>query len=195
VLVIALGFGLPRVFTGVAPEPSQVEAKASEQKRESSAAAPAESQQSTSQLWMSLARMAIGLVIVCGLCIAVTRWMAGQKPPAGKAMEVLASLAVDARCGIHLVRAGERRLLIGTDFAGVKALVELPGRLPELGADAPAETPAESPAPGAAEPAVVLGPFTVPAPPPPPAAPAADELLALLSRLRSSTTVKPASGA
>lgn len=180
ILVVALGFGLPRLFTSSAPDAAASEPEAADQKSGSIASSMAEAPQSIPHLWMSLGRMAVGLVIVCGLCIAITRWMAGQKPAATGKLEVLASLAIDPRCAIHLVRAGERRLLIGTDFAGVKALVEMPGPLPETGA---VDAAAASAAAG-----VVIGPASMPAPAAPPAptpaAATADELLALLGRLR-----------
>jgi hypothetical protein len=94
-------------------------------------------------------------------------------------MTVLAALPVDARCAVYLVRAGERRLLIGTDPAGVKALVELPGAAIEP----PPEPPAE---PAAVEPSAEA---LRPAPPPlvavPATPPGRDEILALLARLRA----------
>jgi flagellar biogenesis protein FliO len=111
-VVIAIGFGLPQILPGRAT-PSE------------SSAVP-ESQ----PLGQSLARMAGCLVLVCGLCVIVTRWLGRRAAEVPGQMRVLASARVGNRCVVHLVQAGERRLLLGTDAAGVKALVELPGILP-----------------------------------------------------------------
>jgi flagellar protein FliO/FliZ len=137
VLVIALGFGLPMLTPGAAPEPAP-------QAPEAKPAAPAPIQPpSGTSLVASLLRLAVGLVVVCGLCVLVAR-MIGPKPPAAPgAMEVVASIAV-AQCVLHLVRAGERRLLIGTDLGGVKAVLELPGSAPELPPEPAAATPQEA---------------------------------------------------
>lgn len=132
VLVIALGFGLPMLTPGAAPEPVP-------QAPATKPVAPAPIQPpSGTNLVASLLRLAVGLVVVCGLCVLVAR-MIGPKPPAAPgAMEVVASIAV-AQCVLHLVSAGERRLLIGTDLGGVKTVLELPGPAPEL---PPAPAPA-----------------------------------------------------
>lgn len=127
ILVIALGFGLPRLFTGsstdsVSPPPASAAAPGT-------AIAPAEGP----SLGMALGRLAVSLGVVAGLCVVVARVVgrrAGEKP--GN-MAVVASLAVGPRCAVHLVRSGDRRLLIGTDATGVKALVELPARVTEPG--------------------------------------------------------------
>jgi flagellar biogenesis protein FliO len=95
---------------------------------------------------------------------------------------------VDPRCIVHLVRAGERRLLLGTDLNGVKALTELPSRLPapEAAIEPPAVNEEKSvPAAG-----IVLGPTRVEVPAPPPAQ---DEILALIAKLRERT--QPAAAA
>jgi flagellar biogenesis protein FliO len=85
-------------------------------------------------------------------------------------MNVLASITL-GRCAIHLVKAGDRRLLVGTDPGGVKALVELAGFDPATPRDSlpntnpPDELAGQSPAP--------LG---------------RDEILNLLLRLRATPT-------
>jgi hypothetical protein len=107
------------------------------------------------------------------LCILVAKWM-GQKPPATPgAMEVVASIAV-GQCVVHLVRAGERRLLVGTDLGGVKALIEMPGPEPETPPEAPPAT-AETPPPAA------------PPAPTPTGPPTHEEILKLLLQLRNRT--------
>src|SRR6266545_926470 len=170
VLVIALGFGLPMLTPGAAPEAPAPRDPAAKQ------AAPAPIQPpAATGIGASLLKLVIGLVVVCGLCVLVARWM-GQKPPATPgAMEVVASIAV-GQCVVHLVRAGERRLLIGTDLGGVKALVELPGPAPELPPEAlavNAEAPASSP--------------DAPLAPTPAEPPTHEEILKLLLQLRTRT--------
>jgi flagellar biogenesis protein FliO len=133
---------------------------------------------SATGLWSSLARLATGLGIVCGLCVLAAKWF-GQKPaPTPGAMEVLASIPV-ARCVVHLVRAGDRRLLIGTDLGGVKSLLELPGPEP-----APVPTPEAA---AAAAPSATDAESSSPAPAPP----NREELLTLLAKLLARPGASP----
>jgi flagellar biogenesis protein FliO len=149
VLVTAVALGLPQLTSAPPPAPEKAAPAAPP-------AAPA--------LLPALARLAGGLVVVCGLCVLATRYLADRPAPAPTGtMDVVASLPIGARCAVHLVRAGGRRLLVGTDPAGVKCLVELPGT--------PADPPAE-PEPAA----VVVGPAR---------APDADGILAVLARARA----------
>ncbi|MDB5312214.1 MAG: hypothetical protein JWO38_6416 [Gemmataceae bacterium] len=167
VLVVALGFGLPRLAPDVLPDPKPAAS-------EPAPVAPAAPVPVDGPgVGVSLARLAGSLVVVCGLCVAVTR-LIGRRPAAPKpGMEVIASLPVDARCAVYLVRAGDRRLLVGLDAGGVKALVELPGPGPLP------ETPASPAEPAAPAGSVVVGPVVVPADPPTP-----DEIADLIARLR-----------
>ncbi len=203
VLVVALGFGLPRLITGTTPdssaaEPNSAGAKPALPWSDTLALPTIESSPERPGLVMAFARLVGGLVVVCGLCIVITRWMAKQTPAPAGTMEVLASLAVDVRCAIHLVRAGDRRLLIGTDLSGVKALTELPGRFSELITEPPPQPAAaevlSKPA-TASEASVVLGPVSVPMPPTPPPPPNRDEIIAILARLRdAAVTTSPPPG-
>lgn len=148
VLVVAVGFGLPRLLTTPAapakPEPTP-------------AASPALPPDGPG-LGAALARLAVCLAVVCGLCVGAARLVAKPPPAPPKGMAVTAALPIDPRCTVYLVTAGDRRLLVGTDPAGVKAVVELPGPPPELTTPEPvAEVTAT------AEP-VVVGPVKVPAP-------------------------------
>ncbi len=139
VLVIALGFGLPQLFSGDTPSAPTTSEPAS--------AAP--------DLGWSLVRLVGGLVVVCILCVVVTRLLNRQPPaPAASPLTLLASARVDARCGLYLVGAPGRRLLVGVDPGGVKSLVELPGEPPEA-----------APAPIEAEVEALLASFRVPADP------------------------------
>ncbi len=75
-----------------------------------------------------LIKMLLGLAVLAGACIVFVRWKK-PGPVATGNMEILATVTL-ARGLVHLVRAGDRRLLIGVDPAGVKAVTELPGPLP-----------------------------------------------------------------
>jgi hypothetical protein len=182
VLVVALGFGLPMFASGPVFEKPAPATKAANEAKDAPPDGPAPIvPPSATGLWPALARLAIGLAIVCGLCVLAAKWL-GQKPPAAPGvMEVLASIQV-ARCVVHLVRAGDRRLLIGTDLGGVKSLLELPGPAPVLPPTPEAATATAPPAPDAGS------------PPPAPAAaapPNREELLALLAKLLARPGASP----
>ena len=88
--------------------------------------APVGGGESSSLTWV-MAKLLFGLAIVAGVCIGVARWTHRARPTAPPGiLESLAKLAVDRRCVVHLVSAGGRRLLVGTDATGVKAVLELP---------------------------------------------------------------------
>ncbi len=108
----------------------------------------------------SLVKFGIGLVVVCGLGIFVARWVRAKSLPArGESpLTVVASLDVGLSV-LHLVCAGERRLLVGTDATGVKTLLELPGAAPEpllalpaaAALEGPSAGPGATPRPGTAQ--------------------------------------------
>jgi hypothetical protein len=101
-------------------------------------------------------------------------------------MEVLASISV-APCVLHLVRADGRRLLIGTDLSGVKAIIELPGPEPEFPPEPPLPSATTgSPPDDGTMPLVAAPALAVPAAPP-----TQGEILNLLLRLRARTDVSP----
>ncbi len=84
-----------------------------------------------SSLGWTVAKLAIGVGLVAVVCISVARYVNRKNPPVEPtSLEVLASLPVDGRCVVHLVRAADRRLLIGVDATGVKAVAELPAGVP-----------------------------------------------------------------
>ncbi|MBX9578678.1 MAG: flagellar biosynthetic protein FliO [Gemmataceae bacterium] len=157
-LVIAGGFGLPRLLSD--PVPAAVTA--------ADAGKPAPPADGPG-LGAALGRMVVSLVLVCGLCVGVAR-LVGRKPlPPAKGMAVAAALSVDPRCSVYLVTAGDRRLLLGVDAAGVKAVLELPGPPPE---------PAPAPEATTPEP-VVVGPVRMLS------AGLPDQIASLLARIRT----------
>lgn len=76
-------------------------------------------------------KMFVGVGVIAVVCLGIARYVKRQSPPppAGE-MRVLASLPVDARCVVHLVEVAERRMLVGVDAVGVKAVAELPAGVP-----------------------------------------------------------------
>jgi flagellar protein FliO/FliZ len=77
--------------------------------------------------WGTLLKMTLGVGMVAVAWLAVARYVGRKAPQAVTShLGVEASLAIDPRCVLHLVRVGERRLLVGSDSSGVKAVVELP---------------------------------------------------------------------
>lgn len=143
ILVIAIGFGLPMLTSGAKLENASAPQNTSTPREPASSTTTKTPEPiqppSATGLGASLLRLVIGLAVVWGLCVFAAKWFAPKPPTTPGAMEVIASIEV-ARCVIHLVRAGERRLLIGTDFGGVKAILELPGPAPELPQTQTAET-------------------------------------------------------
>ncbi len=118
ILVLVVGFLVPRLGP-TAPTTEAVPM-----------AKPSESDQSPS-LGATLGRLAIAMAVVCAVIVGLS-WLVNKPDGAlPGTMQILAGHQVDARTLIYLVRAGDRRLVIGTDHTGVKALVELPGPFPE----------------------------------------------------------------
>lgn len=106
--VVVAGFLLPQLFgTSTPPAPP------------SAAASP--------DYAGFLLKMLVGLAVLAGGCVAFVKWKK-PAPVAAGSMEILATVTL-ARGLVHLVRAGDRRLLIGVDPAGVKAIAELPSNV------------------------------------------------------------------
>jgi flagellar biogenesis protein FliO len=122
-VVVCLGLFAPKLFSSNPP------AQAADAPASPLAAAPPAGD--TSGLGWTVAKMAIGVGLVAVVCIAVARYVNRKAAPATPSeLQVLASLPVDARCVVHLVRVADRRLLVGVDAAGVKAVAELPAGVP-----------------------------------------------------------------
>lgn len=160
VLVVAAGFGLPRLVVGAAPDTDPP-----------SATAPTASE--GPGLGWALARFAVCLAAVCGLCVGVARLTARRPPAPPAGMAVTAALALDPRCTVYLVTAGDRRLLVGIDAGGVKGVVELPGAVPVTPEPPPVAEAAPPPAGS-----VTVGPVRVAV------AAVRDDIARLLQKLR-----------
>jgi flagellar biogenesis protein FliO len=116
-VVVCLGLFAPKLFSINSPPPA-----------DTPTSLPSAEE---SSLGWTVAKMAIGVGLVAVVCVAVARYVNRKNPPTGPTgLEVLASLPVDSRCVVHLVRVADRRLLVGIDAGGVKAVTELPASVP-----------------------------------------------------------------
>jgi flagellar biogenesis protein FliO len=157
-LVVILGFGLPALFGGADAAPA---IPAKQAKLAPEPIAPP----SAGSIGLSLLKLVGGLAVMCGVCVLVAKYATPKPTATPQAMTVAAALRVGA-CTVHLVVAGDRRLLVGTDGSGVKAVLELP--------PVPEAPPAD--APPAAAPAAQEG------------APVQTEIIQLLLKLRDRTS-------
>jgi flagellar biogenesis protein FliO len=78
-----------------------------------------------------LARLGVGTVVVLGLCVgalwAAKRWLRGAPAAAAsQQLRLLEALPLGNRCTLYLVSAGDRRILVGADAAGLKTVTPLP---------------------------------------------------------------------
>lgn len=136
ILIVALGFGLPYLIPGTPPLQNTPQPEVIGQPT----SPPHPAHGGVSGLGAMLGRLIGCLVAVCGCCVLIARLVGRQPPAPTGTMKVLAALPVDARCSLYLVLARNRRMLVGTDHAGVKALVELPGPVVEIPAEPTAPT-------------------------------------------------------
>lgn len=175
ILVIALGFGLPQLAPSASPaSPKATTADVGNSKVAPPAPAPSHAPAPASpEFGTAIARLIGGLVVVCALCVVATRYLNRRPVEPTGTMKVLASLRVAPRCVVHLVRAGDRRMLIGTDATGVKSLLELPGATPE-----PIDLPVTPQAVDATS--VVVGPVAVAMP-----QPNQNDVLTILARIQA----------
>lgn len=121
-VVVCLGLFAPKIFNFGSPPPASTDAPASPFDPPASGGA---------DLGWTVAKMAIGVGLVAVVCIGVARYVNRKNTPTQPTgLEVLASLPVDSRCVVHLVRVADRRLLVGVDAGGVKAVTELPASVP-----------------------------------------------------------------
>jgi hypothetical protein len=78
-----------------------------------------------------LLRLAIGTVVVLGLCVVTLRfgkpWLQRlqNQVPTGTAITVEGSVTLGNRAVLYLVRIGDVRVVAGTDFGGLKSVVAL----------------------------------------------------------------------
>lgn len=96
-----------------------------------------------------LLRLGVGTVVVLVLCVVVLlvgkRWLAPLSPTksGNQQMTLVESLTLENRCRLHLVKVGEREILIGIDGSGVKTVTPLEEPLGDPFSeipDAPGET-------------------------------------------------------
>lgn len=113
VAVVVAGFVVPRFFPSISVSPS----------------APAPSP--APDYAGFLLKMSAGTLIFAGVCFLVARKSKPASPVVPSSLEILATLPIASRGVVHLVRAGQRRLLLGVDLHGVKTITELPGPMPE----------------------------------------------------------------
>jgi flagellar biogenesis protein FliO len=73
-----------------------------------------------------LIKLIVGMALIGGIAVALARSMKNRPLRPTRNMEILATIAIDSRCMVHLVRSGTRRLLVGLDPSGIKTLTELP---------------------------------------------------------------------
>jgi len=77
-------------------------------------------------------RLALGTLFVLLLSVvtlwAGKRWIRPLAGPAGenRQLRVVESLPLGGRCAVYLLQAGEAKILVGVDQAGIKALLPLP---------------------------------------------------------------------
>lgn len=161
-LVVVIGFGVPALLGGADAVPP---APASSGKVAPEPIAPP----SAGSIGLSLLKLVGGLAVMCAACALAAKYVAPKPATGAQVMSVVAALPVGP-CTVHLVRAGARRLLVGTDAGGAKVVLELP----------PEPEPAPEPAPPTAEAAPVL---VAPAD-----APTQTEIIQLLLKLRDRTS-------
>ena len=94
-------------------------------------------------------RLVFGTIFVlalgAGTTYLVARRMRAKPPAIGGPLQVVGSMSV-GRGTVYLVKAGDHRLLVGTDMTGLKSLVHLPALVASDGtetADEPAVVRAE----------------------------------------------------
>jgi len=136
-LLSILGFGI--VLTGfILPEflthhafPGQA-APVEQTAQENKLAYQPPDQPEPSESAALLLRLALGTILVLGLCAAsltvAKRWLIGapSRPNGDAIIQLLETLPLGNTCFIHLVRIGNQQVLAGVDRAGLKSLMALP---------------------------------------------------------------------
>jgi flagellar biogenesis protein FliO len=85
-----------------------------------------------------LIRLALGTVIVLGLCVGtifgLKRWVNPSLTgdALSREMKLIETLPLGNRCLLHLVHLGKQQILVGVDAGGVKSIVPLPGTFDEV---------------------------------------------------------------
>lgn len=129
VVATLAGLALPQMMTND-PVVAKAPAK-SESNEKSSLEYTAPTLPEAPNLQAMMVRLAVGTIIVLGLCVVslwgMKRWLVapGQPLASDRNMHLLETLNLGNRCCLHLVHLGKREVLIGVDSGGIKAVLPL----------------------------------------------------------------------
>ena len=148
--VVLTGLALPQLFVDTPAAQSPPTTPASEQKViRATAPLKDEPRAAEPSVGAMAGRLVFGTIFVlalgAGTTYLVARRMRAKPPAIGGPLQVVGSMAV-GRGMVYLVKAGDHRLLVGTDMTGLKSLVHLPALVASDGtetADEPAVVLAE----------------------------------------------------
>lgn len=132
---IAFGATLPQLFTSTPGVDSMLK-KPDEPKGDLRYSAPTPPDTVSAQ--PMLVRLAVGTVVVLGLCVGslwgMKSWLAAGANGAGgpRVMRLAETLPLGNRCSLHLVQMGKNKVLVGTDGAGIKTIVPLSSAFEEI---------------------------------------------------------------
>lgn len=131
-MVVLAGFLMPRLLPSASPTVNSPSSKAPSPKTPSpkvQSPTVASPTASTPDYSGFLLKMLFGTALFTGVCIL---WLRRRDPApvVASGMQILATVSIGSRGQVHLVQAGPRRLLLGVDLQGVKAIAELPGLPP-----------------------------------------------------------------
>lgn len=146
---VVAGVLLPQMLGAVAPPPPSPPAQAEESKGPFAYSPPAwpEEPNPRGMLLRLVAGTAVVLALCAGTLFLARRWLRqvpGQGGSGGH-LTVIETLSLGNRAVVHLLRVGRQQVLVGTDAAGMKALIPLPEPFGDALEEAQAKT-AESPA-------------------------------------------------
>jgi flagellar biogenesis protein FliO len=154
---VVAGVLLPQMLGAVAPPPETPPAQAQDNKDPFAYSPPSWPEEPNPR--GMLLRLVVGTAVVLTLCAGTLflarRWLR-QIPGQGGSdghLSVIETLSLGNRAAVHLLRVGRQQVLVGTDAAGMKALIPLPEPFGDALEEARAKT-AETP-PAADVPATI----------------------------------------
>jgi flagellar protein FliO/FliZ len=119
-IVVALGFLAPMLLKPTSTTSAPPSALANNE-------TPNESRSHEPSPMTVVLKMAVGIGVTALLCVGLTRILNSRTQVATSGpFEHVGSMNLPGPCVVHLVRVGDRKLLVGTDRTGVKAILELP---------------------------------------------------------------------